>query len=161
MRDRSPLPTIAMLLMALLMVAVPALAVNAPKDPCSLLTQDQVNAALGMKAAPGKRAATTMCEWDVPGQPFGIRGKKVTLGFLSASSWQYMKMQMPGGKVTKTPVSGLGDEAIFTIAGSTPLGTLNVKKGDIVLSIHVYGLPPDQQKEKAITLAKEALAKLG
>jgi hypothetical protein len=144
--------------MFILLACLPADGAPPPGDPCTLVTQDQASAALGMKAAPGKHPVARLCEWDVPGQPFGIRGKKATVGLLDAKAWNYMKLQMPRGHVTKTTVSGLGDDAVFT--SGEGLGTLSVKKGDIILDIHVYGFPVNELKDKEIMLAKAALAKL-
>ena len=144
--------------MLIFMACLPADGAPPPGDPCTLVTQEQVSAALGMKTAPGKHAAAKLCEWGVPGQPLGIRAKKATIGLLNASGWSYLKAQMPGGRVSKTTVSGLGDDAVF-IAGNG-LGTLSVKKGDIILDIHVYGFPVNELKDKEIMLAKAALAKM-
>src|SRR3954470_20936499 len=82
---------------ALGVVVVQSRAVHAASsaDPCSLLTQQQVAAVLGTNINVGKQAATGLCEWDVPGQPFGIQGKKPlftlsrsALGFTRTSRWQ-------------------------------------------------------------------------
>lgn len=54
-----------------------ATAFDAPTDPCSLFTTEQVSAALELKAGPGKHVVATLCEWDVG-------GKRLSVGFLSA-----------------------------------------------------------------------------
>lgn len=126
-------------------------AYDAPVDPCSLFTVDQVSAALDMKATPGKRVVSTLCEWDAG-------AKKLTVGFLSASAWEQTKALRETMKtIVRTPVPGLGEEAVFSTSRIT--NTLQVKKGSAVLDIHIYGFEPDQAKAKEITLAKAALNK--
>jgi hypothetical protein len=126
-------------------------AFEAPTDPCSLFTTEQVGAALEMKATPGKHVVPTLCEWDAG-------GKKLTVGFLSASAWEQTKALRESMKgITRTPISGLGEEAVFAVTPVTD--TLQVKKGGAVLDIHVYGFAPDQAKAKAIALAQSALNK--
>ena len=109
---------------------------------------------MGTKAAPGRVVVSKLCEWDVPGKP----SKIVIVGLLDASGWDDAKVPKPASHVSKTAVSGLGDDAVF-VAGDG-LGTLNVKKGSVILNIHLYGFPIRQIKEKEITLAREALANL-
>lgn len=128
-----------------------AKAFDAPTDPCSLFTVEQVSAALDMKATPGKRVVPTLCEWDAG-------GKKLTVGFLSASAWEQTKaLRQTMKSIVRTPIPGLGEEAVF--ATSPVTNTLQVKKGSAVLDIHLYGFAPDQAKAKEIALAQSALNK--
>jgi hypothetical protein len=128
-----------------------AAAFEAPTDPCSLFTMEQVSSALEMKATPGKHVVPTLCEWDAG-------AKKLTVGFLSASAWEQTKALRQSMKsIARTPISGLGEEAEFTVTPVT--NTLQVKKGGAVLDIHLYGFTPDQAKAKAIALAQSALDK--
>jgi hypothetical protein len=61
-------------------------------------------------------------------------------------------------RITKTPVSDVGDEAV---SGTSPAGTvLTVKKGSTVFVVHVYGFPVDQTKVMEKTLALDILFKL-
>jgi len=128
-----------------------ALAFEPPTDPCSLFTTEQVSATLELPATPGKHVVPTLCEWDAG-------GKKLTVGFVSSSAWEQTKALREGMKsVARTPVSGLGEEAVFAV---TPVvSTLEVKKGGAVLGIHLYGFAPDQAKAKGIALARLALGK--
>lgn len=128
-----------------------AAAFEPPTDPCSLFTTEQVSAALGRQATPGKHVVRTLCEWEAG-------GKKLTVGFLSASAWEQTKAlreRMKG--ITRTPISGLGEEAVFAVTPMT--NTLQVKKGAAVLDMHLYGFAPDQAKAKEIALARSALSK--
>ena len=129
-------------------------------NPCSLLTPVQVSAVLGVDVKAGHPIAAKACEWSAPGQPTP-NAKKVTVNVQDARAFEYAKMPVGHG-ITKTPASGIGDEAVY---GTTPsLGTvLTVKKGSVVFVVHVYGFPLDQIDEiktKEKTLALEILDKL-
>lgn len=128
-----------------------AAAFEAPTDPCSLFTMEQVSSALELKATPGKLVVPTLCEWDAG-------GKRLTVGFLSASAWEQTKALRQSMKsIARTPISGLGEEAVFA---ATPVAnTLQVKKGSPVLDIHLYGFTPEEAKAKEIALAQSALNK--
>lgn len=128
-----------------------AVAFEPPTDPCSLYTTEQVSATLALPATAGKHVVRTLCEWDAG-------GKKLTVGFVSSSAWEQTKALRESMKgVTRTPISGLGEEAVFAV---TPVvNTLEVKKGAAVLDIHLYGFAPNQAKAKAIDLARLALSK--
>jgi hypothetical protein len=142
----------------------PSPAWAAPPDPCTLLTQAQVSAVLGVNVGEGRRVAPTLWEWAVPGEPPSLRQKKVDITLITERGFASAKM--PAGQgITKVPVSGVGDEAI---AGTTPkfATTLTVKKGDVFFVVHVGGFPIDQSKAidevqaKEKTLALEILSKL-
>jgi hypothetical protein len=144
--------------LAALTVPLRAGAFEPPKDPCSVLTPLEVSGALGSNSEP-KHVVATLCQWEASGQSSDTHGKKLTLGFLSASAWeqtkalreQYMKT------FTRTNIDGLGEEAVFSTNGT--ICTLQVKKGPAVLDMHLYGFPPDQAKDKEITLARAALGR--
>ena len=58
-----------------------------------------------------------------------------------------------------TPVSGLGDKAVYLV--NQGLGQiLNVKKGGIVISLSASGFTPDVPEASLQPLAVEALSKL-
>jgi hypothetical protein len=128
-----------------------AAAFEPPTAPCSLFTTEQVSATLELQATPGKQIAPTLCEWDAG-------SKKLTAGFVSSSAWEQTKALRESMKtVTRTPVPGLGEEAVFAV---TPVvNTLEVKKGSAVLGLHFYGFTPDQAKTEGIALARLALGK--
>jgi hypothetical protein len=127
-------------------------------DPCSLLTPAQISAVLGLNVAAGKPLGTKTCDWIAPGQPIGINAKKVTVTLLDEQGFAYAKMAVNFKGITKTSVSGVGDDAVYgTAAGQ---GTLSVKKGNSAFVVHVYGFPLDQIEAKEKTLALEILSKL-
>jgi len=135
-----------------------------PSDPCSLLTPAQVSAVLGVQVGPGKRLATTLCDWRAAAQP-GMKAKSVMITLLNAGGFAATKTQLNVQGITKVPVSGIGDEAVYgTTSG---LGsTLSVKKGDFYFVVHVNGFPFDKAKgadeteAKEKTLAQQILSKL-
>jgi hypothetical protein len=71
-----------------------------------------------------------------------------------------MKAPLPG--VTKTSVSGLGDDAIFSTLGpaAKQYVTLSVKKGNTAYSFKVYGPGVTEQMSMEKALAGNALANL-
>jgi hypothetical protein len=128
---------------------------QAPSDPCTLLTQAQVSAVLGVTVGPGQPIATTGCEWSAQ-QPSSSNAR-VTVSFWGGEAFAGMKTPLP--RVTKTPVSGVGDDAVYATVGS--LTTLSVKKGKVAFVVRIYGVP-GQDKQMAIekSLALDILAKL-
>jgi len=66
------------------------------------------------------------------------------------------KSATPG--MTKTAVSGVGDDAIFV--GAPNFSSLWVKKGTAFLLARIYGLPPGEAETKLKSLATSAVAKL-
>ena len=129
-----------------------------PADACSLLTQAQVSAALGVNIGPGQHlVGPKMCVWPSPGQS-GPKSKRASLGLKDPGAFAYAKMPAGNG-ITKTPVSGVGDDAVSgSRPGLSPI--LTVKKGDVVFVVTVDGFPPDEAAAKEKALALEVLSKL-
>lgn len=123
--------------------------------PCSLLTSAQVTAAVGVSVGAAQPIANTGCSWSAPHM-------LVTLSLWdgSASGWGKIKMPLPG--VTKTSVSGLGEDAIFSTLGpaAKQFVTLSVKKGGTAYLFKVYGPTVTEQMTMEKTLAGNVLAKL-
>jgi hypothetical protein len=139
-----------------------------PTDSCSLLTPAQVSSALSVAVGIGKQEGQLDCEWDQPGWTM-VRGVRVLLHILGpvgnltpVERFNTIKMPLPVAGITKTPLSGVGDDAVYVSrASSAP--ELTVKKGNTVFQISIQGLPRNQinqieAKEKA--LAQDVLAKL-
>jgi hypothetical protein len=121
--------------------------------PCSLLTSAQVTAAVGVSVSAAQPIATTGCSWSAPHMI-------ITLSLWDGSGWEGMKAPLPG--VTKTPVSGLGDDAIFSTLGSAAKQyvTLSVKKGGTAYLFKVYGPTVTEQMSIEKALAGNVLANL-
>ena len=135
-------------------------------DACSLLTQAQVSAVLGVQVGPGEHIVPNniaMCGWSQPGH-HGMSDKKVVLTLYTQLGTRtpvdrFNTAKTPIQGVTKTPVSGIGDEAFYSTASG--LGTaLVVRKGNTPFHVDVHGFPVEQAKEKEKTLAGEILSKL-
>ena len=137
-----------------------------PTDACALLSQEQASTTLGVSVGPGQRILPTnaaICGWEVAGEKTADR-KRVMLSIYTqlgsrtpVQRFDTAKTPMQG--ITKEPVSGVGDDAIFA---TTPgLGTgLIFRKGDAAFDLRVYGFPLDQVKAKEKELALKVIAKL-
>jgi hypothetical protein len=126
-----------------------------PADACSLLTAEQVSAALGGSVGPGKTLATSVCQWTQLGKPGDVL-LKLDVNLITPDHFTRLKTVTAG---TVTNVSGLGDDAFYSTftQGHTTLTTLNIKKGSAAVTIRVSGgtKPADeyQAKEKAVAVA--------
>jgi hypothetical protein len=154
---------IALISFTLTFCGTPAAYGAPPSDPCSLLTQAQVSAVFGVNVEPAQHIAPRLCQWSAPNQPNSMNAKKVTVVLQDARAFSYAKTPITQ-KITTTPASGIGDDAVYsTLPGVTPgLGiTLNVKKGDSYFAVHVYGFT-GEAKAMAMekTLALEIVSKL-
>lgn len=128
-------------------------------DACALLSTAQVSAALGTPVEAGKRLVASsprVCGWAPPGGAH-IDGKKVTLTLMSLQSFENGKKPAEG--IDKSPVSGVGDDAVSI---TTPgMGTgLNVKRGSSAFQVRVGGFKPEEEKAIEKSLALQVLAKL-
>jgi len=128
----------------------PCYAAAAQMDPCSMLTSAQVGAVLGTQVAEGKHLASLVCEWAESRQG---GQKKVSVTLLTDRGFAAAKTQV-GGPITKTPASGIGDDAIFGTTGKVAT-TLAVKKGDVMFVVRVQGFPIDQPQAVNDVQAKE------
>ena len=142
--------------------ASPAAYSAPPTDACSLLTAAQVSAALGVSVEAGKAADKSVCEWSQQGAA-AFRGKAVLLTIIEpignltpVDRFNAAKTPVPG--VVKTPVSGLGDDAVY--GGNNFRVALTVKKGNSVFEIMLSGVPIEDSKAKEKVLAQNVLAKL-
>jgi hypothetical protein len=135
-------------------------------DACSLLTEARVSAVLGVSVGAGQHIAANnslICGWSQAGSTTPS-SKRVVVDILDAVGSakpvdRFNRSKTPVEGITKTPVSGIGDDAFYV---TTPgIGTaLMVKKGSSVIQIRVYGFPVDEIKEKEKALAQDALPKL-
>jgi hypothetical protein len=137
-------------------------AADGASDACALITQSQASAALGVSLGDGTHPGATnlaTCQWTQAGQG----GKRVmiiivgSMGSMSPAD-RFESAKKPVQGFTKTPVSGIGDDACYVEARANT--SLYVKKGKSVFQIFVYGFPPDQAKTMEKTLAQQAVGKL-
>jgi hypothetical protein len=134
-----------------------ARAAAAPTDPCSLLSQAQVSAALGVSVGAGK-ATGKICRWAGPaGQPG--RSPALVLTMQDAKAFEFAKAPSKSATLVKTSAPGIGDDAVINTVGVVT-ATLTVKKGDTYFELLVYVFPVDETRTKETTLAKEVVANL-
>lgn len=155
----SKLMPVASIAFALLMAEFSP-SVMSSNGPCSLLTVEQVSSALGVSMASGTSLTSKGCIWDESGKK---TGKRVFLNILTIQAFASGKTPVPGTE--KPEVMGVGDEAYYKYFAQPrydkiKVVDLDVKKGDTVLGIQVWGLPIEEAKAKAKILALDALSKL-
>jgi hypothetical protein len=155
--SRQHLAVLGCVALLILVFAVPQILLGAPPDACSLLTQAEVNAALGVTAVPPKSPGK-ICRWSESGGQAGRR-PSVVVTIQDAQAFNFAKAPSTSANVVKTPVSGVGDDAVFNTVGNVT-ATLTVKKSETYFEVHVYGFPMDQTKTIEKTLAQEIVSKL-
>lgn len=152
--------------------AAPSAAAAPPTDACPLLTAAEISAVVGVSVAAGTHITPTYlksCQWEPPGGAT-VQFGGVLLTLDSAASWQNAKAMLQAvanapnnnskkGGITMTPVSGVGDDALYSSVGNYT--KLIVKKGDVAFQIVITSKDPIEKKrdmEKA--LASKVLSKL-
>jgi hypothetical protein len=146
--------------------AIDARRAAAPTDACALLTPAQVSAVLGVTVGAGKPMTptnSTFCDWTPSSDP-SHSGKHVAVFIYTqlgtrtpADRFATAKTPVPG--IEKTPVAGVGDDAIYTTTPGAGT-TLVFKKGDGAYDVRVYGFPVEEIKAKEKTLAADIIGKL-
>jgi hypothetical protein len=138
-------------------------AVNAAPadDACSLLTQAQVGAALGLAVGAGAYQIPTFkktCTWNATGN--AQKGAKyVTLVVEGADAYLAGKKTGPMKANSIKSVSGIGNDAYYLTANGN-VG-LNVKKGNVAFKVAVYGdLPIEKKQAMEKALAQQVVSKL-
>jgi hypothetical protein len=126
-------------------------------DPCSLLTQAEVDAAAGQPLGQGGRVgALDGCQWSTSDFAGSVE--------LDVSDWSSLKTKSAQTGQPLTPVSGVGDEAMgLNLAGNS--AQLYVRKGStgflILLGGAQYiGSLPDLGLTQEKTLAAAVLGRL-
>lgn len=136
-------------------------------DACSLLTQTQISAVLGVSVNTGVHptgdpaTAQLSCQW-AQSAPSASNSKRVIVDIFGAvenrtptDRFENAKKAVRG--VTQTPASGVGDEAFYNESRVNTI--LYVKKGSFVFQIIVAGYPADQVKTLEKTLAQAVILK--
>jgi hypothetical protein len=155
-------------------VAAPPSYAAPPGNPCVLLTQGQVSAALGVAVDAPTRTSTIMsaCTWVQSGVSIA-GGKSLQVILRTAADhdqdkalMQQMSAMPPRGvnkrTTTVTSVGGLGDDAFYTTMTPGPRTTLSVKKGNVAFNVAVQSsqIPVEQQSAIEKALAQQILAGL-
>jgi hypothetical protein len=131
---------------------------DAASDPCALLTPAEVSTVVGATVAAGQPIGTTGCSWTAT-TPTHPTGPKVmaTLSLMDGAA--YAGMKAAPTRMTKTTLSGVGDDAFYATA--VALTTLSVKKGAVTFVVRLYGVQGnDKQMAMEKALALDVLAKL-
>jgi hypothetical protein len=130
-----------------------ALAADAP-DACSLLSTQDVAAALGAEVDAGANIGPGGCRWNGRGN----RPATLRINFSKARSFDIGKTPLPG--YTKTPESGIGDDAYSVVGGGVV--TLSVKKGAafVIVFVEVPNASTEQTKAVEKKVALKLLEKL-
>ena len=153
----SPRSAALVLATCLTLVGVSRAAYPAPTDPCSLLSQAQVSAALGVSVGAGKGTGGKICRWAGPdGRP---GSPALVLTMQDAKAFEFAKSPSKSATLVKARAAGIGDDAVINTIGIVT-ATLTVKKGDTYFELHVYGFPVDRTQTVETTLAKEVVANL-
>jgi hypothetical protein len=121
--------------------------------PCTLLAQNQISTVIGSGVGAGSPIANTGCSWKATGASKVV----VTVSMQTEKMFAGAKSS-PAPNMTKTPVSGLGDEAFFT--GVQGFASLWVRKGTTFPLVRIYGLPINEAQTKLRALATSVLSKL-
>ncbi len=124
---------------------------QAPADPCAQVTPAQVSDALGETVDAGKKSSTATCTW-VADKPVH---QVVTLMYSPPGDWASRKARQTPG-ITKSSVSGVGDDAIAETLGN--LTTLFVKKRNTTFMVRVYGVPAAARQLAIETSIAQAIA---
>jgi len=152
------LMSIASIAFALFMTELSPSAV-ASKEPCSLLTVEQVSSAMGVAMGLGQSPVPEGCFWDESGKK---TGKHVSLRISTTKHFAAGKTPIPGAE--KPALTGVGDEAYYSYFvppryDKYKIVDLHFKKGDAILVIEMRGLPLEEAKAQAKVLALNALNK--
>jgi hypothetical protein len=127
---------------------------------CSVLTANEISAALGVPIDPGKHTLATsdiMCNWSQTGTS-GATAQRLVLNFTTLDA--YLREKAASGNVVVTPAPGIGDDAFYV---SSQFGTsLFVRKGSSAVSFGIHNMRLMQADEWARdkTLGLDAAARL-
>ncbi len=142
-----------------------ASAMRGSTDACSLITASEAAAAIEVPSATSERMSpgdTTSCLWSNDPK-FGDTSRKVGVNTHSVRAYQFMKSST-APMITREPISGLGDDAVYQIYPSGgPF--IWVLKGNAAFSIRILTIDNPapfstaQEKAKLLVLAKAAVAR--
>jgi hypothetical protein len=161
----------AIILAVLILAAAPSATAAPPTDACPLLTPAEISAVVGVSVGAGTHITPTYlksCQWEPPGGATVQLGN-VLLALESAASWQSAKAMLQAvanapnntkkGGITMTPVSGIGDDALYSSVGNYT--KLIVKKGDVAFQIVISSNAPiEKKRDMERALASKVLSKL-
>ena len=167
MRLKISSATIIVAVFIIAATTTPTTFADAPgKDACLLLTQAQVNDALGISFGAGTHVTQQFvktCTWTPTASSKDV--KAVTLNIQPGDTFEHGKQQLElantaaGGGVKITSAAGIGDDAYY-ITTSPTITNLMFKKGTLAFKVSIYGLPSDKAMAAEKSLALEVISKL-
>ncbi len=174
MRSKTSLGAVIVAILIVGAATAPSASAAPTDDACSLLTQAQVSAALGVSMGAGSYVTPQYrktCTWTAPAGAKGV--KTVTLSLQAANAYEAGKKLMAQSQammkaandphasgVANASASGIGDDAYYTTMGNDYTG-LMVKKGNVAFKVAIYGdLPIETKKAMEKTLALQVLSKV-
>ncbi len=149
---------------ALVLLVAGGLVYSAGKAPCSLLTQAEIQEAIGKPVEAGKpngvvnAAAGSSCDYRIP--PYGTFSLLVKpLGAGETPDRILAAFQKRKAKVTVVP--GLGDQSFFLNPGYGMIQLNSFKAGSyLLITMMVPGSTEDAGRAIAVQLMKKVLARL-
>jgi hypothetical protein len=134
-----------------------------PITACALLTEAEVQTALGVAVGAAKGPLPKICQWREQAKPgtailiLDVNGPDLKL-FNSVKATS----QFTGARITH--VGGLGDEAFFfyKAIGRNVSEVLWVRKGDFAFNVRIWGkkIPDADREAKEKSVAQTVLAKI-
>ena len=103
---------------------------------CTLLTQAEVTAALGMSVADGKHIGVNSCQWAVT--PPTSPATMATLQMTTSAAYKGAQNTLLPEGASRTAVSGVGDHAIYLDMKSFAM--LTAEKGRSTFVVRIYGV---------------------
>ena len=157
-----------LIIAALLCVVVHSATAGDKIDVPKIVTKSDAEKILGapVKDAKGRNQNGTDGYYDSEWSYHAIKGGKALIfDVLYAGRkapphlTQTMFSVLPADGGKSTPITGLGDKAIFC-PSETGMAMLHVLNGDILITIGIHGLPADAALEPEKSLATKILANL-
>ncbi len=133
-------------------------------DACTLLTLQQVSAALEVTSQAGKHISPTIktsCIWS-DDTAASVDHRRATLSIMRPQGFD---MPRSSGAMKTAPAQGIGDDAYYLLFGSAS-PQLMVRKGGVQFSVRIlngFKFKPftfEEEKAKEATLAQAALKAL-
>jgi hypothetical protein len=162
MRPRVCLFASAVFIILINAAPLPA-ATAASVDACSLLTQEEVSAVVGVPMHSGEHTPPDVmqsCHW-VPSKAPPPMGLHLQLWVMPFVEGIFEAEKRRAGQENVTSVSGLGDNAYYAIFGGGSMTVLNVKKGSFIVQVTWIGTTDHQTVMDAErTIATQVLLEL-
>jgi hypothetical protein len=156
---------LATITVLLLLNAIQPASAATPTNACALLTQAQIATVLGVEVDAGKNIiGPDDCRFIQKGAKPGSDAAELQVNLTKAQAFEIGKTPLPNW--TKTPITGLGDEAYSADRGGKIIfpaaPSLSIKKGSVFVVIIAKVPKADIEQTKAVEkkIASAILEKL-